>query len=291
MVPFLETTTIPEAYFRALQVLKNEDSLDHLVVKIRKPLLEASPLTLNINVASKYEDLIDFGSYRDFHEKYKWLTLRNKSGGDWIKDRIRVLCPDVKELSEEIRQLDVKCRKELSALRSKYGLVYKTENYVDRLTRYGNYEGMLYMHWSRPLNQLAIIIYKLAKDVPRHGQKSFVYGVLSIFDPLKENLQLICNGRTANIGQFPCLSIIDLKLSDNTLNLCALWRHQYFDIKAYGNWISLALLMKIICDLTNHFRKKFGFKEVKYGKITSIASRANFSSNVDKGKVISLVNV
>jgi hypothetical protein len=81
-------------------------------------------------------------------------------------------------------------------------------------------------------------------------------------------------------------------LSDNALNLCALWRHQYFDIKAYGNWISLALLMKIIGDLTNHFRKKFGFKEeVKYGKITSIASRADFSSNVDKGKVISLVNV
>lgn len=291
-MPYVKAINIPQAYFKALQILSVSDgSLDHLMIEVSKPLNKMAPLTWRDNVISKYEYLIAFGSFRDFHEKYKDLKLRNKSGKDWIEDRIRVLCPNMKQLMNEVRWLDSTCRGRLSKLRRRSGLAYRTEDYVDRLTRYGDYKRTLYERWKRTLNQLAVIIYKLAKDVPYHRQKSFVYGVLSILDPLKENLQLICDGRTANIGQFPCLSTIDIKLTNNVLNLCALWRHQFFDIKAYGNWISLALLMKIICDSTNYFRRQFGFKNVKikYGKITSIACRADFSNNQNKKKVFSLL--
>jgi thymidylate synthase len=264
-LPFIKAGSIPEAYAKALQALKGKkgNSIDHLIVEVSKPLRETLPLTEKSNIISKYEELLTFGSFREFHEKYKSLVLRNKSGKEWIEDRIRVLCPNIKQLMNEIKQLGVRCREELSQLRKQYGLGYQTEDYVKRLTQYGDYGGMLHERWERTINQLAVIIYKLAKDVPYHKQKSFVYGVLSTFDPLKENLQLVCDKRTVNIGQFPCLSTIDLKLTDNVLNLCALWRHQYFDIKAYGNWISLALLLKMICDLTNYFRKVFGFKDKK----------------------------
>lgn len=92
--------------------------------------------------------------------------------------------------------------------------------------------------------------------------------------------------------QFPCLSTIDLKLTDNVLNLCTLWRHQYFDIKVYGNWISLAVLLKMVCDLANYFRKVFGSKDKKItcGKITSIACRADFDKVIYRKRVFSLLN-
>ena len=164
----------------------------------------------------------------------------------------------------------------------------KVIDIVSLIVRYGDYRGMLYEHWGRGVNQLALLIYKLARDVPQRCYKSFVYGSLSVYDPNKDCLQLVCDKRVVSIGQFPCLTAIDVKLTGNAINLCALWRHQYLDTKAYGNLISLAMLLKVICDLVNYFRREFGFrKEVEYGKIASIACRADFSKY--KSKVLSLL--
>jgi len=290
-LPFIKAVTIPKAYAKALQVLKEEkgNSLDYLIVEVNKPFRETAPLKEKSNIISEYEEWLNFNAIREFHEAYKKLELRKKSGKEWIENRIRVLCPDIKGLMSEIKRLD-KCTMELSELMKQYGLRYQEEDYVKRLTQYGDYGSMLYEHWKKPVNQLAVIIYKLAKDVPYHKQKSFVYGVLSICDPLKENLQLVCDRRTVNMGQFPCLSSIDLKLTDNVLSVCAFWRHQYFDIKAYGNWISLAVLLKMVCALTNYFRGVFGFKDsIAYGKIISVACRADFANNSCKKAVFSLL--
>jgi len=159
---------------------------------------------------------------------------------------------------------------------------------VQRLASFGDYKGKLYEHWRKGINQLAVLVYKLAKEVPQRDNKSFVYGSLPIYDPNKDCLNLVCDGRAESIGQYPCLTAIDVKLTENFINLCALWRHQYFDIKAYGNLISLAMLLKEICDVVNYFRREFGFKEeVKYGKITSIACRADFSKDKKVEETIS----
>ena len=179
----------------------------------------------------------------------------------------------------EVVQLD-DYREKLTRIHNEIKCRYLSEeNYKLRAMKYGCYDNTLYSVIKKPINQLAVTIYKLAKDVPAHNQRSFVYSTISIHDPLKESLGLIGDRRTANIGQFPCLTSLDFKLTNNKVNLCALWRHQFFDIKAYGNWISLAVLLKTICDLTNDLRRKFlknRTTEINPGIITSIACRADF---------------
>jgi hypothetical protein len=71
-------------------------------------------------------------------------------------------------------------------------------------------------------------------------------------------------------------------------------RHQFFDIKAYGNWISLAVLLKIVCDLVNEMRTEFMHSpqhSVKPGKITSVACRADFKNSSGMKKVYSLLTL
>lgn len=110
------------------------------------------------------------------------------------------------------------------------------------------------------------------------AQKS-VYSAVSIFDPLKENLELVGDTRNGNIKGFPCLTVLDFKLFNSTLSLCSLWRHQFFDTKGCGNCIFLAIILKIVCDLTNKLRSEKNFKyQIKQGKITSIACRADFKT-------------
>jgi len=296
--PYIKAVSIPEAYAKALRLLGNvkSNSIDHLVIAVEKPLLPTPPLTENSDIVSNYERFLNFESSKDpsgktlraFHEEYKKLKLGDKSGEGWIQDRIKVLCPSVKELMEEVRRI-FKIREELLDIKQRYrNLTYREEHYVQRLTSFGDYRGMLYEYWREGINQLAVLIYKLAKEVPQRGNKSFVYGSLSIYDPNKDCLNLVCDRRVESIRQYPCLTAIDVKLTENSMNLCALWRHQYFDIKAYGNLISLAMLLKEICDVVNYFRREFGFKEeVKYGKITSIACRADFSKDKKVEETIS----
>lgn len=62
----------------------------------------------------------------------------------------------------------------------------------------------------------------------------------------------------------PCLTLLDFKPEQKRLNLIASWRAQYFDTKAYGNLISLAMMLRNIC-------KNTGFQS---GHVISIANKA-----------------
>lgn len=71
----------------------------------------------------------------------------------------------------------------------------------------------------------------------------------------------------------PCLTLLDFKPEQEKLHLIAFWRAQYFDTKAYGNLISLAVLLGNVCRYT-------GFQS---GHVISIASKAIFK-NMRDGK-------
>ena len=45
----------------------------------------------------------------------------------------------------------------------------------------------------------------------------------------------------------PCLTLVDFKPEQTMLHLLATWRAQYFDTKAYGNLLSLAILLRNVC--------------------------------------------
>lgn len=45
----------------------------------------------------------------------------------------------------------------------------------------------------------------------------------------------------------PCLTLVDFKPEQTTLHLLATWRAQFFDTKAYGNLLSLAILLRNVC--------------------------------------------
>lgn len=292
-MPYASATNIPDAYLKALGILKvNSNSADHLVVEISNPLKEDAPHVEELDFVSEYEKIIEIEPYNEFHRGYESIKFNAMSGVDWIRNRIDCLCPPVDTLRHDAIELD-NYRKKLTRIHDQKKCGYLVgESYKIRATNYGCYQGTLYSATKNPINQLAVIIYKLAKDVPAHNQHSFVYSIISIHDPLKENLGLIGDKRTVNIGQFPCLTSLDFKLTNDKVNLCALWRHQFFDIKAYGNWISLAVLLKTVCDLTNDLRKRFLGRmkgEVSPGKITSIACRADFKDTSQMKKVYSLV--
>lgn len=89
--------------------------------------------------------------------------------------------------------------------------------------------------------------------------------VCVVFDPNRD----LCYPKA------PCLMSIDFKPErkpeGNKLHLIADWRSQYFNTKAYGNFISLARLLRSVC-------KDSGFQP---GSLISIAHKAILQNGVD----------
>jgi len=50
----------------------------------------------------------------------------------------------------------------------------------------------------------------------------------------------------------PCLTMLDFKPKKDKLSLLAVFRSQFFDTKAYGNFISLAILLYKMCQKTGY---------------------------------------
>ncbi len=68
-----------------------------------------------------------------------------------------------------------------------------------------------------------------------------------------------------------CLAMLDFKPERDRLNLMAVFRSQYFDTKAYGNFIALAILLYNMCQDTGY----------KPGAIVSTANKITFDVHRD----------
>jgi len=75
----------------------------------------------------------------------------------------------------------------------------------------------------------------------------------------------------------PCLTMLDFKRERNQLHLIASWRAQCFDTKAYGNLISLALMLKEVCRNV----------DLQPGHLISIAHKAFFKNSKNARLLIS----
>jgi hypothetical protein len=51
---------------------------------------------------------------------------------------------------------------------------------------------------------------------------------------------------------FPCLTHVDLTLHDGRLHCLAVYRHQYFIEKAYGNMLGLSALLQFLCQQSGY---------------------------------------
>lgn len=74
--------------------------------------------------------------------------------------------------------------------------------------------------------------------------------VCTVFLP-DEDLKAACLPRPRTSG-LRCLTQIDFKPKKDKLNLMAVFRSQYFDTKAYRNFIALAMLLYKMCQNTGY---------------------------------------
>ena len=94
--------------------------------------------------------------------------------------------------------------------------------------------------------------------------------VCQVFCP-DDDLEIACRPRPRAKG-ISCLTELDFKPKRNRLNLFSVFRSQYFDTKAYGNLISLAMLLCKMCNETGY----------SPGTLTSTANNITF--DVKKSK-------
>jgi len=93
------------------------------------------------------------------------------------------------------------------------------------------------------------------------------------FDPRDKHLNHI---HLARQPVPPCLTLVDFKPERNNLHLIASWRAQYFDTKAYGNLISLAMLLEQVCRNTGY----------NSGRLISIAHKAILRNKTDGKRLL-----
>lgn len=87
---------------------------------------------------------------------------------------------------------------------------------------------------------------------------------------LPQDLKKACLPRPRASG-LRCLAMLDFKPERDVLNLMAVFRSQYFDTKAYGNFIALAMLLYDMCQRTDY----------KPGAIVSTANKVTFDGHRD----------
>ncbi len=85
----------------------------------------------------------------------------------------------------------------------------------------------------------------------------------------EEDLKKACNPPRPNVSGIRCLAMLDFKPEVDSLNLMAVFRSQYFDTKAYGNFIALAILLYKMCQKTDY----------KPGAIVSTANKITFDGH------------
>lgn len=127
------------------------------------------------------------------------------------------------------------------------------------LTADGNHRGTYFARmitWpgkeAGGINQLAARIQKLRTE---HRSGKATYNLLDIdvaSDATDTDLRgiQIYAASDRRVRGFPCLTHIDLTLFQGRLHAVAVYRHQYFIEKAYGNMLGLSWLLDFLCQQT-----------------------------------------
>lgn len=96
-------------------------------------------------------------------------------------------------------------------------------------------------------NQIERITERLKKG--NHGQTTNAL-VAQVFQE-EPDLRLATHGRPL-APDIACMTQLQFRPSKDKLNLYSVFRSQYFDTKCYGNLISLAVLLAVVCNQTGY---------------------------------------
>jgi thymidylate synthase len=231
---YVEGKSIGEAYIKALGYIKKEAPKWYLTVHISQPILNISrekPIPPLLDITHLL-DYINVGNevYQAF-VKFRFPKPDEWTGGKSGKDWI----------NGRIRDLFDKKGYYNIALREGYSF--------DQLKRI---ETRLFARNKR--------------GGKLHGSTTNAL-ICQVFMP-NEDLVKACSG-AVHARRMRCLITLDFKPMKDILNLMAVFRSQYFDTKAYGNFIALAILLYDMCQKTGY----------KPGAIVSTANKVTFMDN------------
>jgi thymidylate synthase len=244
-VSYIEGESIGDAYLKAFtKTLNEKNEFLYLIIHIKKPIKEI---------------------------KNKEISDSNLDIENWL---------DVINVEEKVYETFIKFefseKEEWS--KGKSGKDWINGRIKDLLHSEGCYNKALRKGYS--IDQLAKVEERLKYRV--HGKK--LHGgttnalVCNVFLP-EEDLKKACQ-RKPQEKDIRCLTQIDFKPVENNLNLIASFRSQYFDTKAYGNLIALAILLYDMCKKTQY----------EPGEIISTAHKALFYYAKDKENLSKLLN-
>jgi len=231
---YIEGKSIGEAYFKALEAIRN-GNIPHwyMTIHISQPILDTSmKKSIPSFDISEWREIINVGEkIYDSFVKFKF----SKPNG-WTKG-----CSGMDWINGRIKDL---------------------------FDNQGYYKKSLSNGFS--FDQLQKVEKRLSatdkKGNKMHGGSTNAL-VCTVFLP-REDLKAACQPRP-RASRLRCLTQIDFKPIRNELNLMAVFRSQYFDTKAYGNFIALAILLYKMC-------KNTGYRP---GAIVSTANNVTFDSH------------
>jgi len=231
---YVEGKSIGEVYFKALDAIVNNKTLHwYLTVHMSQPILDT--------LMGKSIDSLDIN---------KWRSVINV--GDRVYDRF----------------IKFKFSKPDGWTNGYYGIDWINGRIRDLFDERGYYKKSISSGFS--FDQLQEVEKRLSardkKGNKMHGGATNAL-VCSVFLP-DEDLKAACKPRP-NAKGMRCLTQIDFKPEKNKLNLMAVFRSQYFDTKAYGNFIALAMLLYKMCQNTRY----------EPGAIVSTANNVTFDGH------------
>ncbi|MGQ9632226.1 MAG: hypothetical protein ACUVXI_18215 [bacterium] len=231
---YIEGESIGEAYFKALDAIIN-DKMPHwyMTIHISQPILGTSTSgSISSLDISKLLNVINVGN-----EVYDaFIKFKFSKPGRWTNG----------------------C----------FGIDWINGRIKDLLDDQGYYKKSLSNGFS--FDQLQEVEKRLScrskKGSKLHGGATNAL-VCSVFLP-DEDLKAACKPRP-RAGGIRCLTQIDFKPRKDKLNLMAVFRSQFFDTKAYGNFVALAILLYKMCQNTGY----------EPGAIVSTANNVTFDGH------------
>lgn len=232
---YIEGESIGDVYFKALECLVGKNPPHYLTVYISQPFCDTSlrklPESLNI------DDWLEILNVGKIYERFCMFNFSERCKAA-EKCVIEEKCKTRKCKTEELSSGKAWVNNRIEAL-----LCPNEEEYFKRLE-----------------DQLIMVKERL--QVRMHGGSTNAL-VCCTFS--RGDLQRACIHRP-NVPEAPCLTMLQFKPKGKELNLFAVFRSQFFDTKAYGNFISLAILLYKMCQST----------EYRLGALVSTAHNATF---------------
>lgn len=231
---YIEGESIGEAYFKALDAIVN-GKMPHwyLTIHISQPIVDTSTNKLISSL--------------DVNEWLNVINVGNKVYGAFIKFKFSK--PD-------------------GWTNGYSGIDWINGRIKDLLDDQGYYKTSLSNGFS--FDQLQEVEKRLSarnkKGNKMHGGSTNAL-VCSVF-LTDEDLKAACQPRPRASG-LRCLTQIDFKPKNDKLNLMTVFRSQFFDTKAYGNFIALAILLSKMCRNTGY----------KPGAVVSTANNVTFDGH------------